>query len=629
MKTLKSLLFGALLAGAAVLPTNEVQAQEKSYQYKIDLNAVQNDIMTVELTVPQLGEKSLRFWLPRMVPGTYAVYDFSRFVVELTAYNAKGKKMKAKRSKDGMYWDIKKADKLAKIVYTVEDTWDTKKSNVIFEPAGTNFTDDKSVFVFNNHGIFGYFEKHERLPYKLEIDRPANLFGGTSLTRTGGDADTDIFLADDYHALVDAPIMFAPPDTVQFKIGKTDVLIHTFSPTGRVKSKDLLADIKPILEAQNEYLGGTLPVDKYVFLLFLNKEGQSYKSGAAGALEHSYSSFYCLFEGEASAIGQTVRDVAAHEFFHIITPLFIHSEEIHYFDFANPKMSEHLWLYEGVTEYSAQHVQVAEKLQSVEEFLNNMAEKLRASKSFKDDIAFTEMSKTCLDKNKSQYSNVYLKGALIGMAIDLKLRALTNGKYGIQNVLKDLAKKYGIKQPFKDSELFDEIAAVSNQPSIKQFLLDYVGGTGAIPYDELLQPFGVSYKAEGEVKEVSKFGISDMQRGFSFDAKEGKLSIKSAKYIDKFGKALGWEEGDLVDTWNGEKLTMENINTILGTHDQSAKEGTILKVGVLRKNEAGVLEEKQLEAKITSIISTKKHVFIANENPTPAQVELRKSWIGQ
>ena len=629
MKLLKSLFAAAVLAVAAILPAQELAAQAKNYQYKVDLNSVKDDILSVELTVPQLGEKSLRFWLPRMVPGTYAVYDFSRFVVELNAYDAKGKKMQAKRSKDGMYWDIKKAKKLAKIVYTVEDTWDTKKSNFIFEPAGTCFSDDKSVFVLNNHGIFGYFEKHERRPYILEIDRPAGLFGGSSLVRSGGDADTDIFEAVDYHALVDAPIMFAAPDTAQFKIGNTNVLIHTYSPTGKVKSKDLQQDIEPILRAQAEYLGGVLPVDKYVFLLFLNKEGQSYKSGAAGALEHSYSSFYCLFEGKTADIGQMVRDVAAHEFFHIVTPLFIHSEEIHYFDFAAPKMSEHLWLYEGVTEYSAQHVQVSEKLQSIDDFLTTMSGKLRTSKMFKDDLSFTEMSKTCLDKNKSQYGNVYMKGALIGMCLDLKLRQLSGGSYGIQNVLKDLSKKYGINQPFKDSELFDEIAKVSGQPSIKQFLLDHVAGTTALPYDELLQPVGISYKAEGEVKELSKFGLNDLNKGLDFDAEQKKLRIKAKKYIDKFGETLGLQEGDLINTWNGEVVDMSTVNTVLGTYDQSAKEGQVLTVGILRKNNEGKFEEKTLTATLATIVSMKKHVFIINDNPTEAQLKLRKSWIGQ
>jgi predicted metalloprotease with PDZ domain len=49
---------------------------------------------------------------------------------------------------------------------------------------------------------------------------------------------------------------------------------------------------------------------------------------------------------------KSMMDVVSHEFFHIVTPLSIHSKEIQYFDY-NTKMSEHLWMYEGVTEYFA------------------------------------------------------------------------------------------------------------------------------------------------------------------------------------------------------------------------------------------------------------------------------------
>jgi predicted metalloprotease with PDZ domain len=87
-------------------------------------------------------------------------------------------------------------------------------------------------------------------------------------------------------------------------------------------------------------LGGELPIDKYAFLFYFTDKPSL--SGASGALEHSYSSFYFLPEADTSAIAQEVRDVAAHEFFHIVTPLSIHSKEIGEFDFNNPKMSKHL-----------------------------------------------------------------------------------------------------------------------------------------------------------------------------------------------------------------------------------------------------------------------------------------------
>ncbi|MBK6507405.1 MAG: hypothetical protein IPG02_17575 [Ignavibacteria bacterium] len=36
----------------------------------------------------------------------------------------------------------------------------------------------------------------------------------------------------------------------------------------------------------------------------------------------------------------------------------LHAEEIGNFDYNNPVMSKHLWLYEGTTEYFADYIQL-------------------------------------------------------------------------------------------------------------------------------------------------------------------------------------------------------------------------------------------------------------------------------
>ncbi len=90
--------------------------------------------------------------------------------------------------------------------------------------------------------------------------------------------------------------------------------------------------------------------------------------------------------------------VISHEFFHTLTPLNVHSKEIHDFDFSDPKMSAHLWMYEGVTEYFANLFQVNQGLISEDEFYANMAEKESLAKQlYPKEISFTDMSKNVLD----------------------------------------------------------------------------------------------------------------------------------------------------------------------------------------------------------------------------------------
>jgi predicted metalloprotease with PDZ domain len=612
-----------LLVSLLSLATLHLSAQ--TYEYKVDLNNTANDQLSVELKVPELKQKDLYFHLPAMVPGTYSVYNFGRFVSDFKAFDTEGKELSVEHP-DVNTWKIINAKTAAKVTYKVEDTWDTDKTNVIFEPAGTNI--DKDVFVFNNHGIFGYFKKYEKLPYKIEVDRPEGLFGGTAMKRIGGDADTDIFETDSYNSLVDNPIMFSAPDTAMFKVGDASILIHTYSPTGRVKSKDLTADIKPILEAQREYLGGKLPIDHYVFLLFLNKEGGLYLSGSAGALEHSYSSFYCLFEGDPAGISQTIRDVAAHEFFHIVTPLNIHSKEIHDFDFINPKMSAHLWLYEGGTEYAAQHVQVKQKLVPIQQFLAAMSQKMRQAEMFNQAIPFTTMSKTCLDENKSQYSNVYLKGALINMCLDMELRKLSNGSYGTQALMTDLAKKYGIDKPFKDKCLFKEIGKVTGyRKEMKNFFASYVDGATPLPIESLMTDFGIDYKAKGTITELSVFGFN-INSGVTYNFAEKLIELK-ADGIDAFGKdILGMQAGDLLYKWQGQELTMQSLQSILGQHQMAAKEGLELSVTVMRKDAEGVYKPKELKGTLRKVPVEVTHALFVNEKASPEQVKMRQAWLG-
>lgn len=616
----KMLIIGLL----CVAFSNVLMAQ--TYAYKVDLNAIEDDLLAVELTMPAIKKNKLKFHLPKMVPGTYAVYNFGRFVSDFKALDKDGNELEVDHS-DVNTWEIKKAKKCAKITYKVEDTWDTEKPNVIFEPAGINFDTENNVFVFNNHGIFGYFEKYEKLPFKITVDRPANLFGGSAMIRTGGDADTDIFETGSYNSLVDNPIMFAAPDTAMIKVGNTDVLIHNYSPTGKVKASYLVEEIKPILEAQRQYLGGELPVDKYAFLIFLNEQGEMYLSGSAGALEHSYSSFYAMFEGDPSAIGQQIRDVAAHEFFHIVTPLSIHSEQIHDFDFINPEMSRHLWLYEGATEYAAQHVQVKQELIPMEQFLDVMGEKMRNADNYDQSLSFTKLSQTALDENKTQYGNVYQKGALITMCLDLQLRILSDGAYGTQNMMSDLSSKFGINKAFKDKCLFYEITKVTgHKKEIMSFFDRYVAGTEPLPIKELVAQAGITYKEKGTIMELSPFGI-DMNGGVTLNPELRKIQILGAG-IDDFGAdVMKLEDGDVLHKWNGDELTLESIQAVLTTYMMGMEEGQELEIVVMRKDKEGVYQEKTLTGKLQKMPIEVTHVFTLDESPTPQQLKIRESWL--
>jgi predicted metalloprotease with PDZ domain len=254
-KTIKTISLLVVL----LLHVQLIFAQEKAdaYQFKVNLTKVNDDKLMVELIVPETvrNEKTVKYHLPKIVPGTYSIYNFGRFASEFTAYGKNGKPFKSKHVKhpDSNTWTIKKASKLYKITYIIEDTWDTKldaknSDEFVFEPGGTNIEADKN-FVLNNHGFFGYFDDYKRKDFYVEIDRQENFFGATSLDRVSGDEDTDVFFASNYMDLADAPIMYCEPDTAVIRVGNADVLISTYSPNGKVSSDFIASQVEPILQA--------------------------------------------------------------------------------------------------------------------------------------------------------------------------------------------------------------------------------------------------------------------------------------------------------------------------------------------------------------------------------------------
>jgi hypothetical protein len=475
-----------------------VAKAQDSLRYSIDLNRLQNDHLTVEVKLPA-GVKE--FCFPKMVPGTYAIYNFGRYVQNLQAYNASGKPITVIR-KDTNCYTFANASSLT---YEVDDTWDSPeiKGPYVFEPAGTNFQQD-TLFALNTHALLGYVKERDQLPVSLELKIPTGLVASSSLEAQAGK-----YVASSYQKLTDAPILVAAPDTVHLHLANAEILISVYSPNQKIKASEIATQVIPLLKAQLHYLGGRFPVNKYAFLIVMS---DYLKNGSYGALEHAQSSFYYLPEDSISVMGPVIRDVSAHEFFHIQTPLNLHSEEIGRFDFQNPQMSKHLWLYEGLTEYAAQHMQLQGGLISLPEFLERMTEKYRTMHfSFDNSIPFTKLSKGVLSKYKEEYGNVYQKGALIGLCLDLYLRSETNGMYGTQQLIRDLSARFGPEISFKDEELFKIIAETTKMKEIDRFFANYVSGNKELPLAQLLEKIGCELRSTDEKKDKGRF-LNDLKQ---------------------------------------------------------------------------------------------------------------------
>jgi predicted metalloprotease with PDZ domain len=619
-----------LLAFVAILPFfnwafNPVQ-NDRSYQTHLDLTHIVDGRIMATVVVPILEQDSVIYNMPKIVPGTYKVYDFGRFVHELKAYNSKGEELPVKKRNTNQ-WQIGRAGDLYNIQYWVSDSYSKKRSR-IFAPAGTGIAED--AFMLNNFGFLGYLEGFKDYPFTLTVKRNPGFYGTTSLGLTASTDSTDTYSASNYFELHDCPILYAEPDTASFRVAGIPVRFGVYSPEGNISATRIREAVKPVFEAAATYLGGVLPAEQYVVIVYgLPIQKAMY---GTGALEHHTSTVLNMPDVEENMLAlfsggdpmQIYRDIVAHEFFHIVTPLNIHAKQIHDYDFINPQMSEHLWLYEGVTEYNAMISQARAGIIDLEEFIEEVKFKMAGARDFDQDVPFTQMSRYALSFYSNQYLNVYQQGALIGLSVDLKLRTLSEGEYGLINLLQDLWQTYGQDTFFVDNELFEIMAETSGYPELEAFLVRHIAGTKPLPLSELFAGVGIDYQPEVREMNIAMGGLKMLA------AQDNAGMVVTAIDEDHpMIKELGLKKYDIITQWNGKKVTGKNGRLVLKNWSETAQAGEAFTVEIKRETKKDKFKNVELRSHAVTEETIETDVFAIDESLTNKQRALRALWINQ
>ena len=587
----------------------------------IDLVNVANDRVNVTINPGSFSKNNISFFIPKTVPGTYSEDNYGKYIEDLKAYDYQGNELLV-TSIGANEWNISDATKLEKISYYVTDTYDTESelNDPVFSPAGTNILKDKN-FVLNLHGFVGYFEGLKEVPYELIISSPSNLVPTTSLNRKPEVAEsmTDTFVASRYFEVVDNPILYAKENTASFVINDITVKLSVYSPNDRYAATDLKESMERMMRAQKAFLGEIDGTKEYNILLYLSTLDQNDASGF-GALEHHTSTVVVLPEQmPLEALEKAMIDVVSHEFFHIVTPLNVHSKEIQFFDFNDPKMSQHLWMYEGTTEYFANLFQIQQGLIDEADFFKRIVDKINNSKSYDDEMSFTTMSSNILENPyKGNYANVYEKGTLLNMSLDIRLRDLSNGEKGVLWLMKELSKKYDDDTPFEDDEIIDEIVAMT-YPEIRSFFELYVRGNTPLDYDEILASVGLRTT---DIQERSGYFLNGEVPFIDIDpSNNDAIFIRNGIELNTFFTGLGAQGGDTIRSIDGMPISLESIRPIIGQSFGWTSDREITMV-VTRGD-----EELTLQGKVgTPMLKVTTIVPIDSLENTP-QSKLRKAWL--
>jgi predicted metalloprotease with PDZ domain len=302
-------------------------------------------------------------------------------------------------------------------------------------------------------------------------------------------------------------------------------------------------------------------------------------------------------------------DVCIHEFFHILTPLGLHSEEIGNFNYIDPQMSKHLWLYEGITEYFAGISQVKGGVITRDEYIRSVLRQkiVTADRYPTEKMPFTEMSENVLHKPyKKQYMQVYQRGALMGALLDIRIMELTQGEKDLLDVVLELRDNYGPDKSFKDDTFIEEFVALVH-PDLQQFFDDYVSGTKPLPISEYLAKVGVlydrSYVGPLVVDPLKDYGI-----------KYRRIRGTNTLVVKKIGKEnpLELEEGDIIEMYNDE----------LQNEYGGPEAGTIIELKITRGTDKLVVPYE-----VTYKEGSKGHFIRMSRESSASQEQLLELWL--
>jgi predicted metalloprotease with PDZ domain len=441
--------------------------------------------------------------MPSWIPGSYMIREFARNIVSLAARQNGEIVSATKTDKSTWSFSCREGAPLT-ITYRVY-AWDRS--------VRTNYFDQSRGFV-NPAALLLSNELEALSPHEISVISPKFLEASgwkcaTSLSFLRANAQGfGEYFAQSYDELIDHPIECAAFDEFTFHAGGVP---HRFVISGRHRGdlERLKSDAQKICQAHIDLFADkdasghcVPPFEQYVFQLHVVDDGY-------GGLEHRASTALICprndlpVKGDA-AIGEGYLGLLAlisHEYFHAwnvkrIKPAAFTTKNGAY-DTSCENYTRLLWLFEGFTSYYDELMLVRAGLITENDYLKLIARHItqlmrtpgRATQSIADSSfdAWTKYYRQ--DENApNAIVSYYLKGGLVALLLDLKLRAESKGT--LDDVMRHLWCEYGKIGKGVPEDAFAVFEQCTGA-SLREFEAGYVNGTQEIDFAAALANVGI------------------------------------------------------------------------------------------------------------------------------------------
>ena len=450
-------------------------------RYAVAIADVEAQVAEVRATFPSGGKEAVELFLPVWSPGFYRVEKYHEQVLSFVARDDAGRDLAFARTADNRW----RVDAAGAAAVTVTYTLSCKRGSV----TGNQIRPDFAVFCgpATFVGEVGALGREHRVAVTLpEGWRDC----ATGLPRAAGAANE--FVARDYDWLVDSPFVLGTVDTRAF-----DVLgaRHEWAAFGACDGWDhdlLVQRLQPIAEELCSTFGA-VPFARYVFLAGFRN--------ANGGLEHLDSTLLSVSRRQRPDDPGFLSFVA-HEYAHAFNVKRLRPAALGPFDYERPPSTPSLWISEGLTTWLGDLALVRSKAVDEATWLQLVSGHVRSLQS-----AAGRRRQTLEEASLSVWNgslsgtggdprttiSYYVKGPVVGLVLEARLRVATDGHHGLDEVMRRAYALYSGERGFTE-EQFEAVAAEVAGASQAAFFDHALRSTDELDYGETLTWFGLRFR---------------------------------------------------------------------------------------------------------------------------------------
>lgn len=439
--------------------------------------AADGETIDMEMTLnPLLDRDRVVVRIPLWRPGSYRYANYQDRIKNLRAVD-----------QDGTTREILELEPRAWEIDAVGAT----SLKVMYTLTTTNEADEGETPAVHLRSpmTFLYTEDTKDLSHTLRVELPK---GWDFASGHRADAtEKGLLRSPNYDVFVDCPIALGGLERHAFMSHGVEiewVLFGRLPTDAEFSREEWTRKLKAISETGYDIFG-SYPFEKYTYLFLLNGIG-----GVSG-LEHLNStSILVNHRGvKNGSYIEPLESVTAHEFFHLWNVKRIRPKQLGPFDYTQDVRTTDLWWAEGITSYYNDVMLQRAGLRPDGWFWSSQSSNflsVRRSPGYGTNPP-ERSSWTVWDPDPSKSISYYSQGQMLGLLLDIKIRAHTQNRRSLDDVLAFLARWIDYPGPgYNDDELQRAIYAVTGW-DCEKFFDRHVEGNVAPPFAEVLPLAGL------------------------------------------------------------------------------------------------------------------------------------------